>query len=295
MKIGSTPIHSIQHPVAEEKSVSLFVKREDLNHEHISGNKLRKLKYNLSCAKDHHFDTLLTFGGAFSNHIYATAAAGKANGFRTIGVIRGEEHLPLNPTLQFAEDNGMELHYMDRTSYRLKNSSTVLNELNSLFGDFYLIPEGGTNELAIQGCMEILNEEELNFDYYGLSVGTGGTIAGIIQGLNGKQNVIGFSALKGNFLEAEINNLFRQFNLPNHQNWRVNDDYHFGGYAKAPPELMQFIAAMEKDHQLPLDPVYTGKALFGLLDMITKDAFPKGSKLLFIHTGGLQGRSGFGL
>jgi len=295
MKIGSTPIHSIQHPVAKEKSVSLFVKREDLNHEHISGNKLRKLKYNLSYAKDHHFDTLLTFGGAFSNHIYATAAAGKANGFRTIGVIRGDEHLPLNPTLQFAKDNGMELHYMDRSSYRLKNSGTVLNELNSLFGDFYLIPEGGTNELAIQGCVEILNEEELNFDYYGLSVGTGGTIAGIIQGLNGKQNVIGFSALKGNFLEAEINNLFRQFNLPNHQNWHLNDDYHFGGYAKAPPELMQFIAAMEKDHQLPLDPVYTGKALFGLLDMITKDAFPKGSKLLFIHTGGLQGRSGFGL
>ena len=295
MKIGSTPIHSLSHPVALEKGVSLYVKREDLNHEHMSGNKLRKLKYNLLEARKRQQKTILTFGGAFSNHIYATAAAGKAYGFQTIAIIRGEEHLPLNPTLQFARDQGMLLYYLDRTRYRSKHMPIILDDLRERFGDFYLIPEGGTNELAIQGCQEILSDDELQFDYYALSVGTGGTIGGIIQRLKGKQLVLGFSALKGGFLEEEIKNLFKQYNLPQFTNWDIHNDYHFGAYAKATPDLMAFIKNMESAFDLPLDPVYTAKALYGLLDMIEQGAFPEGSSLLFIHTGGLQGRAGFGL
>lgn len=295
MKIDATPIRAFQSPLIQQMGVELFIKREDLNHEEISGNKLRKLKYNLEAAKEQGKDKLLTFGGAYSNHIYATAAAGKLHGFETVGIIRGEEHLPLNPTLEFAKSCGMELHYIDRTRYRLKNSPLVINDLKRMFGDFYLIPEGGTNELAIKGCEEILSEEEKNFDHYCLSVGTGGTIAGIIQSLRGKVNIIGMSALKGDFLEVEINSLFRQFNMPEYNNWHINNHYHFGGYAKTNEDLINFIKEVEEEHNLPLDPVYTGKALYGILDLIKKGEIKKGEKVLFIHTGGLQGRAGIGL
>lgn len=295
MKIANAPIEEFQHALLKEKSVRLFIKREDLNHPQISGNKLRKLNYNLSKAKSLDQDTLLTFGGAYSNHIYATAAAGALFGFKTIGIIRGEEHLPLNKTLEFATDQGMVLDYLDRSRYRLKNSNLVLHSLQKKYGDFYLIPEGGTNDLAIKGCMEILSEDELDFNYYCLSVGTGGTIAGIIQRLANKQEVIGFSALKGDFLEVEINSLFRQFNLPEHKNWHINNDYHFGGYAKTNEQLFTFLRQVEEKQGLLLDPVYTGKALFGVLDLVAKDRFPPDSKILFIHTGGLQGRTGFNL
>ncbi len=295
MLIEQTPIQEIQNELTLEKGVSLYIKREDLNHSEISGNKLRKLNYNLKEAKESGFKKLLTFGGAFSNHIYATAAAGKLFGFQTVGIIRGEVHAPLNPTLEFAQSCGMELDYMDRTRYRLKNSLIVLNELKKKHGEFYLIPEGGTNDLAIKGCSEILGPDEKSFDHYIMSVGTGGTLAGVIQSLEGSGNIVGMSSLKGDFLEVEINSLFRQYNLPEFNNWTVNQDYHFGGYAKTSDELFKFIANIEVEHQLKLDPVYTGKAFFGIMDLIKKDEFDKGSKILFIHTGGLQGRAGFGL
>lgn len=295
MKITSTPITKIDYPLFDEKGIELYVKREDLNHPTISGNKLRKLKYNLEEAKNQGHDTLLTFGGAYSNHIYATAAAGKAYGFKTIGIIRGEEHLPLNPTLSFARSQGMQIHYIDRTRYKLKNSGIVLNDLNNKFGNYYLIPEGGTNELAIKGCTEILSEDELHFSHYCLSVGTGGTIAGIIQALKGEKEIIGFSSLKAEFLEVEINSFSRQFNLPEYDNWHVNQDYHFGGYAKVTEELIEFIREMESQYDLPLEPIYTAKALLGIIDLAKSDKFKRGSKVLFVHTGGLQGRAGFDL
>lgn len=295
MKIASTPIQKLDLPFLKQKDIEVFVKREDLNHHLISGNKLRKLKYNLEAAKEAGHETLLTFGGAFSNHIYATAAAGKEYGFKTIGIIRGEEHEPLNPTLSFAKEQGMQLHYLDRTRYRLKNSGIVLNDLKNRFGSYYLIPEGGTNDLAIKGCLELLSDDEKQFSHYCLSVGTGGTIAGLIQSLAGKGQIVGFSALKGEFLEVEINSLFRQFDYPEFDNWSVNQDYHFGGYAKVTEELIDFIKTMEADYELPLEPIYTAKALFGILDMVENGKFEKANKILFIHTGGLQGRAGFGL
>jgi 1-aminocyclopropane-1-carboxylate deaminase/D-cysteine desulfhydrase-like pyridoxal-dependent ACC family enzyme len=289
-----TPIIRIHEARLAEKGVELYIKREDLNHPTISGNKWRKLKYNLAEAEKRRHKTLLTFGGAFSNHIYATAAAGQEFGFQTIGIIRGEEHLPLNPTLAFAKSCGMRLHYMDRQTFRQKTEPEVIQLLRQQYGDFYLIPEGGTNQLAIKGCEEIIKESDRTFDHYFCPVGTGGTVAGIIAALQGRSRVMGFSALKGDFLQKEVSAFLREYGCE-YQNWSIQTAYHFGGYAKTSPELFRFISDFEQQHQLLLDPVYTGKMLFGIYDLIQAGYFPSGSKLLAIHTGGLQGRAGFGL
>lgn len=269
--------------------VSLYIKREDLIHPFISGNKYRKLKYNLIKAKEEGQTTLLTFGGAFSNHIAAVAFAGKEFGFKTIGVIRGEElstKINENPTLSFAQQNGMNFFFETRENYRNKDSEDYIDNLKSLFGNFYLIPEGGTNELAIQGCKEILTAEDNAFDYICCSVGTGGTISGLINASAQHQKVIGFQALNGDFLT----NTIRKFS--NHKNWELTEDYTFGGYAKTTNELIEFMNSFYKNTKIPLDPVYTSKMMFGINDLIKKNYFPKGSKILAIHTGGLQGISG---
>ena len=186
----------ISLPLLKEKEIKLFIKRTDQTHQHISGNKWYKLKYNLIEAKKQGFKTLLTFGGAYSNHIAATACATKENGFKSIGVIRGEEHLPLNPTLQFAKEQGMHIHYVSRSDYREKTTPDFLEKLKVQFSDFYLIPEGGSNELAIQGTAEILDANDTH-DFVCCAVGTGGTIVGIINASTNKQTVIGFPAIKG--------------------------------------------------------------------------------------------------
>lgn len=294
MQIGSAPIQQIHAPIFKEKQVEVFVKRTDLNHPLASGNKYYKLKYNLEEAKKLGHHTLLTFGGAYSNHIYAVAGVGKSAGFKTIGIIRGEEHLPLNHTLQSAKDFGMQLKYMDRSTYRLKNTEKVKLDLLSQFGNFYLIPEGGTNELAIKGTSEILDKHK-DFDYYACPVGTGGTITGLIHSLNNKGKVLGFSALKGDFLKDDVTHLLAQVNASHLNNWTIQTDYHFGGYAKTNFELMDFMKAFEEAYDFLLEPVYTAKMFYGLFDMIKKDAFEKGTRILAIHTGGLQGRAGFGL
>ena len=213
-------------PSLDEKEVRLFIKRIDKIHPFVSGNKWFKLKYNLLEAKKQGLNTLLTFGGAYSNHISATAFATKEKGINSIGIIRGEEHLPLNPTLRFAIDNGMKLHYISRSNYKEKTSANFLEDLKNQFGDFYLINEGGTNELAIQGAKEILDTNDTQ-DYICCPVGTGGTIAGIIKDSNDKQTVIGFPAIKGfKQLEKDINN------LTNSTNFMFINDYVGNGYAK---------------------------------------------------------------
>ncbi|OEK07044.1 1-aminocyclopropane-1-carboxylate deaminase/D-cysteine desulfhydrase [Roseivirga misakiensis] len=295
MEISPAPVQQIHEPLFEQKGVQVFIKREDLTHPVVSGNKWRKLKYNLQAAKEQQHDTLLTFGGAYSNHIHAVAGAGKAFGFKTIGIIRGEETLPLNHTLTYAKSCGMELRYMDRATYRLKNSLEVKHNLLSAFGKFYLIPEGGTNALAIKGCEEIVEDLSETYDYYTLGVGTGGTISGLIASLKGLNQVIGFSSLKGDFLTQEVENLLVDYNGREYKNWQINNDFHFGGYAKIKPEFLSFIKSFEDQHGILLDPVYTGKSLYGLYQLINKDYFGRGTRILFIHTGGLQGRSGFGI
>ena len=273
-------------------SISVSIKREDLIHPYISGNKFRKTKYNLLQAKAENQETLLTFGGAFSNHIAAVAFAGKEYGFKTIGIIRGDEledKILENPTLQFAQDCGMQFEFVSRTEYRLKNEIGFIEKLKQKFGTFYLLPEGGTNELAIKGCEEILTKDDVKFDYICTSVGTGGTISGIINSILPHQKVLGFPALKGDFLKNEIRNFVKN------ENWDLITDYHFGGYGKVNSELIAFINQFYKENKIPLDPIYTGKMVFGVIDLISKNYFPENSKILMIHTGGIQGIQGMNL
>lgn len=268
----------------------VFVKKEYLNHPDISGNKYRKLKYNIKEAKSKGHKTLLTFGGAYSNHIAATAMAGKTYGFNTIGIIRGAElkdKIFQNPTLKFAHDCGMHLKFVSRENYRGKSTSAFLEKLKEEFGDVYYIPEGGTNELAVKGCEEILsNHDKLNFSYICCPVGTGGTIAGIINCSQPSQQVLGFPALKGAFLKDDI----RKFATKN--NWQLINAYNFGGYAKVTKELIEFINDFKIKTDIPLDPIYTGKMVFGVMDLIQKGYFKKQAKILMVHTGGLQGING---
>ena len=273
-------------------NIVLAIKREDLIHTFVSGNKFRKLKYNLLQAKTENKTTLLTFGGAFSNHIAAVAFGGKEKGFKTIGIIRGDELLDKmdeNPTLKFAQENGMEFEFVSREEYRLKSETSFIEKLKQKFGDFYLIPEGGTNELAVKGCEEILTEEDAVFNYVCCAVGTGGTISGLINSALPHQKILGFPALKGDFLKDEIRIFAKK------DNWNLISDYHFGGYGKVNLELIEFINAFFEKNKVPLDPIYTGKMVFGVIDLINKNYFPEHSKILLIHTGGLQGIDGMNL
>jgi 1-aminocyclopropane-1-carboxylate deaminase len=282
-------------PILEEKKVELFIKREDLIHPFVSGNKFRKLKYNLLEAKKLKKKALLTFGGAYSNHVVATAVAGKLAGFKTFGIIRGDEltknfkqTLEENATLREAHENGMKLQFVTREQYRQKSSFGFIEKMKNKWGDFYLIPEGGTNCLAVDGCEEILIDEDSKFDYICSAVGTGGTISGLINSSKKHQKIIGFPALKGNFLSEEI----RKF-ISRKKNWSLQKAYHFGGYAKHTEELIDFINTFKEETGVLLDPVYTGKMLFGILDLVKKDTFAEGSKILAVHTGGIQGIAGF--
>lgn len=283
MKINTQKI-AINNP-----NVELHLRREDLIHPLISGNKFRKLKYNLIQAKNENKSTLLTFGGAFSNHILAVASAGFENNFKTIGVIRGEElfdKIEENPTLRKAQELGMQFKFVTREEYRNKTNEEFVANLYSEFGSFYLLPEGGTNKLAIKGCEEILTNEDEIFTHICCSIGTGGTISGIINASFTSQQVIGFPSLKGDFISNEISN------FANKSNWNVISGYHFGGYGKITEDLIRFINDFYSKYKIPLDPIYTGKMMFGINDLIENNYFPKGSKILAIHTGGIQGIRG---
>ena len=274
------------------KGINLVIKRDDLIHPFVSGNKFRKLKYNLLQAKAENQSALLTFGGAYSNHIAAVAYSGKENGFQTIGIIRGDEladKIESNPTLNFAQKCGMQFEFVSRETYRLKTEESFLEQLQQKYGAFYLIPEGGTNAFAIQGCEEILTPEDASFDYVACAIGTGGTISGLINSVLPHQKVLGFPALKGEFLQDEIRKFVR------HENWELITDYHFGGYGKVSPDLIDWINRFYAQTQIPLDPVYTGKMVFGILDLIAKNYFPENANILLIHTGGLQGIQGMNL
>ena len=266
--------------------VELQMKREDLLHPFISGNKYRKLKYNLESALEQKHDKLLTFGGAYSNHIAAVAYAGKMSKLKSIGVIRGEElseKWETNPTLKFAKDCGMQLHFVSREDYKLKNSKSFQENLKDTFGKFFLIPEGGTNTLAVKGCEDILTESDQEFDIICCCVGTGGTIAGLVNSAKPYQKILGFPALKHNKLSNDI------CKFVSSKNWELVDDFHFGGYGKVTDELIQFINDFKRNHNILLDPIYTGKMMFGVIELIKKGYFSPKTKILCIHSGGLQG------
>ncbi|WP_017655517.1 1-aminocyclopropane-1-carboxylate deaminase/D-cysteine desulfhydrase [Fortiea contorta] len=292
-------IQTIKSIIAQNVGVELSVLRLDCMHPWVNGNKWFKLKYNLMEARDKNFTTVLTFGGAYSNHIYATAAAGNLLGFHTIGVIRGEETLPLNPTLSFATQQGMQLFYIDRETYRHRNAIALQKDLQQRFGEVFFIPEGGSNLNGVRGCTEILPKHSA-FDTICLACGTGTTLAGIALSLHPKQRVIGFPVLKnGDFLALEIEQLLTNYlasGLPVPSNfspsWKLICDYHFGGYAKVNNQLLTFSQQFTQDHGVPLDYVYTAKMFYGVMDLLQQEFFSIGDRLLLIHTGGLQGNQG---
>jgi 1-aminocyclopropane-1-carboxylate deaminase len=295
---NDVPVQSLAHPLCAAKGVKVDVKRLDLLHPLVNGNKGFKLKYNLLKAMSEEGQAVLTFGGAWSNHIYATAAAGKALGIRTIAIIRGEEPAQYSSTLEFARACGMHLEFVSRLDYEEKNTDEFKAWLQGKFGDFHLVPEGGSNYYGINGCMEILSaSDKATYDAVALAAGTGATLAGMLLSATPRQRFIGFSALKGgDFLRDDVLRHLEYF-LMNKElandfasQFSIETNYHFGGYGKWTDELMGFITEIETSYNLPLDQVYTGKALFGLLDLIARDTFTSGERILFVHTGGLQGR-----
>lgn len=257
------------------------------------GNKNFKLKLNLEKAKSTQKSTLISFGGAYSNHISALAEIGKANGFKTVGIIRGEElgenlklTLSENPSLRCAASNGMQFKFISREAYRQKDTSIFLKQLQKEYPKGYIIPEGGTNTLAVKGCKQILNKSTTTYDYICCPVGTGGTLSGIINASLPHQKILGFPALKGDFLNTEIKK------YTDKKNWKLITDYHFGGYAKINETLVTFINEFKKKKGILLDPIYTAKMIFGLEDLIQLGYFPQNSRILAVHTGGLQGIPG---
>lgn len=270
-------------------SVKLFIKREDLIHPFISGNKFRKLKYNLLEARKLNKKTILTFGGAYSNHIAAVAFAGFESGIKTIGIIRGEElenKIQENPTLSFAQKYGMKFEFISREDYREKDKFLDNYHVLNQDDEIYILPEGGTNDLAVKGCEEIIENSDSIYDYICCSIGTGGTISGLINASLSHQKVLGFPSLKGDFLEKDICKFVSK------KNWELISNYHFGGYAKVTNELIQFLNNFYIEYNIPLDPVYTGKMMFGVFDLIQNNYFNDNSKILVVHTGGLQGING---
>lgn len=281
-----SPLHELHDERIYRGGVRLFLKRDDLVNPYIPGNKWRKMKYNIEEARRQRKPAILTFGGAYSNHIRATAAAGQIFSFDTIGVIRGEEHLPLNPTLRYALDRGMRLTYMDRATYRHKNDSQVIDRLRSEFGDFYLIPEGGGNTFGVRGCAEIVDEIDISYDIICCSCGTAATLAGIALALPPERKALGFSALKGaGFLADEVRDMQQELAGRVTSNWEINLSFHFGGFAKKKPELLEFIADFRMRHNIVLDWVYEAKMMYGLFAVIERKDFPLGSRIVAVIAG----------
>lgn len=286
-----SPVEELKDELFTKFQLDVWVKRDDLIHEEIMGNKWRKLKYNIQKAVEDQYKGLLTFGGAYSNHIAATAAAAREHQLQSIGVIRGDElNRSSNPTLRFANEQGMELKFVSRSEFRsLKDS---LSEIAIHYPNYYVLPEGGTNHLAIEGASEIISELTEIYDYYILPIGTGGTFAGILKGLKGDGTVIGVSSLKGNWLDGEIKNLLKTYSIA-YTNYHLIKDCHFGGYGKVNDELIGFINRIKRKNGLQLDPIYTGKMYFATLKLASEGFFPEKSKILVVHTGGLQGIAGY--
>jgi 1-aminocyclopropane-1-carboxylate deaminase/D-cysteine desulfhydrase-like pyridoxal-dependent ACC family enzyme len=275
------------------KSVEVYLQRDDLIHPLIGGNKYYKMKYNLLEAKKNNYDTILTFGGAFSNHIYAVSAAANLFGFKSIGIIRGEEYYPLNPTLQFAVNNRMKLHYLDRETYRNRYDQEFRETIAKQFGRVYILPEGGTNELALKGTAEIIKNIKVDYDYLCAPIGSGGTVAGLIMGSDNNKMIIGFSSLKGGeYLSSIISELISNSSNREFDNWMINHEYHFGGFAKINMELFEFVNWFKEKNNVQLDLIYNGKMMYGINELIRQNYFPADSKIVAIHTGGLQGLEG---
>ncbi len=282
----ATPLEQLDSSLFPNTDVEVWVKRDDRIHPEVSGNKWRKLKYNIAALppKAH----VLTFGGAYSNHIRAVAAAGKHFGFETSGIIRGELIEPLNPVLEYAAAHGMTLLSVTREDYRNRHDSAWLETKRISIGASHLWPEGGSNSLAIKGCKEILREVDQPFDVVCVPVGTGGTLAGLIAGGGQDTSVLGVSVLKGGeFLNDDVRRLIAEAGEIELLRWSIALDYHFGGYAKLTAALRDWIDDFSMRTNIPLEPVYSGKLFYAVYDMIAKQKFAAGSRVLLLHTGGV--------
>jgi 1-aminocyclopropane-1-carboxylate deaminase/D-cysteine desulfhydrase-like pyridoxal-dependent ACC family enzyme len=294
---GPSPLQAVAHPAFLERSLHLWVKRDDLLHLQISGNKWRKLQHNLLEAHRQGCTKLITFGGAFSNHLAAVAAAGREFGFSTLGVVSGEASSMGNPSLRFAQSCGMELVFTSRASMRHLSVNELLAELAIQTAGAYILPQGGSNCLALPGCAEIVAETAAQLgqfpDYFITASGTGATLAGIATGLPASSLALGVSVLKGGFLQNEVEKLLAACGGKPNANWQVLDGFHHGGYAKWTPELVAFINDFKRKTGVPLDPIYTGKAFFAAAKLAENGFFPEGARVVLVHTGGLQGIAGF--
>lgn len=294
MSTFNSPIQPLLLDDLAPYEISIWIKRDDLLHAVVSGNKFRKLKYNLLDIAEKSTDTIVTFGGAFSNHIVATAYLAQQQQLRSVGIIRGEAPPQLNHTLRDAQQYGMELRFISRSAYAKKSESDFLSELEAVYPHATFIPEGGANELGVKGCEEIVTEcqESTDFDYISVDCGTGATLAGMIRCLQPHQKAIGVQVLKGSdFISEEVGRL--NHHLGNTGTFEIWTDYHFGGYAKKNDDLVQFMRWFYERSGIQLDPIYTGKQVYAIIDQIKKGYFPKGSKIIITHTGGLQGIEGY--
>jgi len=285
-KERAAKIEQISHPILSSIGIDLHVLRDDLLHPAVSGNKWRKLKYNLLEAKSRGVKTIVTFGGAFSNHIYATAMACKLLGLESLGIIRGE-YDPRNPTLRHAHACKMQLYFLDRETYRLKEESQEAMAIMSSLSNYMLIPEGGTNDNAMMGLGELADEiNKTDADTVLVSAGTGGTATGILKGLHEHKRLWVFSSLKDPYIEDVIRD---QVTDQKSSQMRFVSEYHFGGYGKTKPTLITKINEFKQETGLAVDPIYNGKLVVGFLDMVATGQVIPRKKYLWINTGGLQG------
>lgn len=295
-----SPTVRINLSLFDEFGLSVYMKRDDLIHPVISGNKYRKLHYNLHHAIQAKKETILTFGGAYSNHIAATATAASIFGLNSIGIIRGEDADLTNSTLSGAISNGMQIIRISREEYATKEEPIYLEHLHERFPNTHIIPEGGSNYLGVNGCLEILKEVKEEIDYILCAVGTGTSLAGLAASLLPNQKILAFPAIKGGqYLEQNVRDLLN-FTLMD-QSWTQEimskiewiHDYSFGGFAKINDELINFKNSFLNTTTIELDLVYTAKMIYGFYDLISKNKFKHGSQILIYHSGGLQGNVGF--
>jgi len=287
-KFSASPLTQILDQALSACRVELWIKRDDLLHPIISGNKWRKLKYNLNHALNNHADTLISMGGAYSNHLHALAFAGQQLGLKTVAFVRGERPAQLNPTLIDLQQWGMQLNFVSRSDYRQLRQYKNYHSLPDLVSGQYWLPEGGASDLALQGVAEIMSELKQQFDLLMVACGTGATLAGLIAAAPVDMQILGVAALKGgDFLNADVKQLLPQ--AITQQNWQILLDYHFGGFAKNTPELKLFMHQFAAKHDVALDPIYTGKLLFAFYDLLNQGYFKPGQRILLLHTGGLQG------
>ena len=284
-------IKELKLNINNSNNIKLFIKREDLIHDIVSGNKWRKLNYNFKYIKEKKIKKILSFGGAYSNHLHALSWLAKKNNIKSFGLVRGCKLSIENPTLSFCKKNKMDLFFLNRSTYRNnKYNNPIFKKIIKSEENVFVIPEGGFNEFGIKGCEEIMNEVNEHYDIICCSIGSGCTAVGIIKSLKFDQSFLGFSSFKNN---SQIKNIISE--KVKTMNWEINSEYNFGGFGQVNDELKKFIKDFKNTYAIMLDPIYTSKLFFGLFDMISKNKLPKDSRILVLHTGGLQGLKGFNL